>query len=90
MGPGYSVLTDRVISAEQGKPVALPGRGKFIAMDMAMRVKEMGASEGCPVIGQIEVASPGAENINSPETELTSRWCSTRELLRNRCMKQSK
>jgi hypothetical protein len=27
MGPGYSVLTDRVISAEQGKPVALPARG---------------------------------------------------------------
>ena len=26
MGPGYSVLTDRVISAEQGKPVALPAR----------------------------------------------------------------
>jgi hypothetical protein len=25
---------------------------------MAMRVAEMGASEGCPVIGQIEVASP--------------------------------
>jgi hypothetical protein len=25
---------------------------------MAMRVTEMGASEGCPVIGQIEVASP--------------------------------
>jgi hypothetical protein len=26
---------------------------------MAMRVTEMGASEGCPVTGQIEVASPG-------------------------------
>jgi hypothetical protein len=28
MGPGYSVLTDRVISAEQGKPVSLPARGR--------------------------------------------------------------
>jgi hypothetical protein len=51
---------------------------------MAMRVTEMGASEDCPVIGQIEVASPRGDNITSPETELTSRWCSTRELLRNR------
>jgi hypothetical protein len=41
-----------------------------------MRVTEMGASEGCPVIGQIEVASPPWDNITSPETELTSRWCS--------------
>jgi hypothetical protein len=49
---------------------------------VAMRVTEMGASEGCPVIGQIQVASPGADKITSPETELTSRWCSTRELLR--------
>jgi hypothetical protein len=39
---------------------------------MAMRVTEMGASEGCPVIGQIEVASPQGDNITSPETELTS------------------
>jgi hypothetical protein len=44
---------------------------------MAMRVTEMGASEGCPVIGQIEVASPQGDNITSPETELTSRWCSS-------------
>src|ERR1700693_2349070 len=43
---------------------------------MAMRVTEMGESEGCPVIGQIEVASPPGDNITSPETELTSRWCS--------------
>jgi len=57
---------------------------------MAMRVTEMGASEGCPVTGQIEVASPGWDKITSPETELTSCWCSTRDLLRNRCMKQSK
>src|SRR5712691_8178576 len=57
---------------------------------MAMRVTEMGASEGCPVIGQIEVASPRGDKITSPETELTSCWCSARELLRNRCMKQSK
>jgi len=34
---------------------------------MAMRVTEMGASEGCPVIGQIEVASPQGDNITSPE-----------------------
>jgi hypothetical protein len=44
---------------------------------MAMRVTEMGASEGCPVIGHIEVASPQGDNITSPETELTSRWCSS-------------
>jgi hypothetical protein len=42
-----------------------------------MRVTEMGASEGCPVIGQTEVASPQGDNITSPETELTSRWCSS-------------
>jgi hypothetical protein len=57
---------------------------------MAMRVTEMGASEGCPVIGQIEVASPRGDKITSPETELTSCWCSARELLRNRRMKQRK
>ena len=56
----------------------------------ALRVTEMGASEGCPVIGQIEVASPRGDKITSPETELTSCWCSARERLRNRCMKQSK
>ena len=44
---------------------------------MAMRVAETGGSEGCPVIGQIEVASPQGDNITSPETELTSRWCSS-------------
>ena len=43
---------------------------------MAMRVTEMGASEGCPVIGQTEVASLHCDNIISPETELTSYWCS--------------
>src|SRR6266852_2014179 len=48
---------------------------------MAMRVTEMGASEGCPVIGQIEVASPQGDNITSPETELTSRWCSSSRTL---------
>jgi hypothetical protein len=37
----------------------------------------MGASEGCPVIGQIEVASPQGDNITSPEMELTSYWCSS-------------
>jgi len=42
-----------------------------------MRVTEMGASEGCPVIGQTEVASPHGDNITSPKTELTSRWCSS-------------
>jgi len=57
---------------------------------MAMRVTEMGASEGCPVIGQIEVASPRGDKITTPETELTSCWCSAREPLRNRCMKQGK
>src|ERR1700730_3840350 len=57
---------------------------------MAMRVTEMGEREGCPVIGQIEVASRRGDQITSPETELTSCWRSTRELLRNRCMKQSK
>jgi hypothetical protein len=48
---------------------------------MALRVTEMGASEGCPVTGQIEVASPGWDNITSPETELTSCWCSNSRTL---------
>jgi hypothetical protein len=43
---------------------------------MAMRVAELRGSECCPVIGQIKVASPRWDNITSPETELTSRWCS--------------
>src|SRR5260370_33454864 len=46
-----------------------------------MRVTEMGASEGCPVIGQTEVASPQGDNITSPETELTSYWCSSSRTL---------
>src|SRR3981081_4946033 len=33
--------------------------------------------ERCPVIGQIEVASLYWDNITSPETELTSYWCSS-------------
>jgi hypothetical protein len=41
-----------------------------------MRIAELRESEGCPVIGQIEVASPVWDNITSPETEQTSRWCS--------------
>src|SRR5260370_28278822 len=48
---------------------------------MAMRVTEMGASEGCPVIGQTEVASLHCDNIISPETELTSYWCSNSRTL---------
>jgi|SRR6516225_1258710 hypothetical protein len=43
---------------------------------MLMRVAEMRGSEGRPVIGRIEVASPVEDYITSPETELTSRWCS--------------
>jgi hypothetical protein len=43
---------------------------------MAVRVWELRGSECCPVIGQIQVASPRWDNITSPETELTSRWCS--------------
>jgi len=46
-----------------------------------MRVTEMGASEGCPVIGQTEVASLHCDNIISPETELTSYWCSNSRTL---------
>src|SRR5882762_9368195 len=33
-------------------------------------------SECCAVIAQIEVASPVRDNITSPETEQTFRWCS--------------
>src|SRR6266478_2059143 len=44
---------------------------------MAMRIAELRKSECCPVIGQIEVALPLWDNITSPETEQTSRWCST-------------
>ena len=43
---------------------------------MAVRVSELRGSERCPVIGQIEVALPQRDNITSPETGLTSRWCS--------------
>ena len=43
---------------------------------MAMRIAELRKSEGCPVIGQIEVALPVWDNITSPDTEPTSRWCS--------------
>jgi len=43
---------------------------------MAMRIAELRKSECCPVIGQIEVASARWDKITSPETELTSRWCS--------------
>ena len=63
--PAYRAgLTDRVISAEQDKPVSLLARGKVHRKmePMAMRVAEMGASECCPVIGQIEVASPLGDN----------------------------
>jgi hypothetical protein len=41
-----------------------------------VRVSELRGSERCPVIWQIEVASPRWDKITSPETELTSRWCS--------------
>jgi hypothetical protein len=43
---------------------------------MVMRIAELRKSECCPVIAQIEVASPSGGNITSPETEPTSRWCS--------------
>ena len=41
-----------------------------------MRIAEPRKSECCPVIGQTEVESPFWDNITSPETEQTSRWCS--------------
>ena len=43
---------------------------------MVMRIAEPRKSECCPVIGQPEVESPFWDNITSPETEQTSRWCS--------------
>jgi hypothetical protein len=43
---------------------------------MAMRIAELRKSECCPVTGQIEVALLCGDNITSPETEPTSRWCS--------------
>jgi hypothetical protein len=43
---------------------------------MVMRIAELRKSECCPVTGQIEVALPFWDNITSPETEQTSRWCS--------------
>jgi hypothetical protein len=57
---------------------------------MAVRVSELRGSECCPVIGQIEAASPRWDKITSPETELTSHGVQTREHLWNRCRKQSK
>src|SRR5260370_17315481 len=43
---------------------------------MAVVESELRGSECCPVSGQIQVASPRWDNVTSPETELTSRWCS--------------
>ena len=43
---------------------------------MAVRESELRGSECCPVIGQIKVESHRWDNMTSPETELTSRWCS--------------
>jgi hypothetical protein len=40
-----------------------------------------GSGEGCPVIGQTEAALHFWDNITSPETELTSRWCSNSRTL---------
>ena len=79
-------LIYRVISTEQGKPAWLPSgspQGEGASQDgpLAMRVTEMGESEGCPVIGQTEVASPCWDKITSPETELTSCWCSNSRTL---------
>jgi hypothetical protein len=69
-------LTYRVISTEQGKPVWLPARGRYIARwtdghagngnGRKRRLPCNRADRGC-------VAS--WDNITSLETELTSRWC---------------
>jgi len=83
-------LTDRVISVEQGKPLALPARGKSIARwtdgdlrngnGSKRRPPCNGADRGCFArLGQDHLAGNGADFplvLNSP--------------LRNRCMKQSK
>jgi hypothetical protein len=70
-------LTYHVLSAEQGKSVSPPcGEVKPQGGSMVMRIAELRKSEGCPVTGQIEVALPFWDNITSPETEQTSRWCS--------------
>jgi hypothetical protein len=52
-------LTRSVVSAERGKPVALPavGVGRSQGRPTGWRVKEEGASEGRPVIGRIGVAT---------------------------------
>jgi hypothetical protein len=55
---------------------SLQGEDQPQGGSMAVRVSELRESERCPVIGQTEVASPRWDNITSPETELTSRWCS--------------
>jgi len=62
---------------EQGKSISLPfGEVKPQGRSMAMRIAELRKSECCPVIKQIEVALPFLKNnITSPETEQTSRWC---------------
>src|SRR5215475_8702656 len=71
-------LNYRVTPMEQGKSISLPfGEVKPQGRSMAMRIAELRKSECCPVIGQIEVALPFlGDNITSPETEQTSRWCS--------------
>jgi hypothetical protein len=55
---------------------SLQGEDQPQGRSMAVRVSELRESERCPVIGQTEVASPRWDNMTSPETELTSRWCS--------------
>jgi len=66
-----------VISTEQGKPVSLPGKGKYTARctdgdagsgnERKRRLLSNWADRGCVASG---------DNRTSPETEPTSRWCS--------------
>jgi hypothetical protein len=49
------VLTYRVLSAEQGKSASPPfGEVKPQGGSTAMRIAELGKSEGCSVMGQID------------------------------------
>jgi hypothetical protein len=67
----------RVISAEQGKPVALLARGNSIARwTDGDAGNGNGSKRRLPCNQADRVASPQGDNITSPETELTSYWCS--------------
>ena len=84
-------LLYRVTSTEQGKPVALPGRGSEVARpsdgDAGMRPgrKRMLSCSGTD-IGCVSFT----DNIAGRESGQTSLWCFSRESGSNRLMRQAR